>query len=223
MYRYQLHTHSSPASHCSKTAPEDFAQAILEGGYTGCVLTNHFLHGNTGIESFISWQAFVEEYCEDYYRMKNVGDKLGIDVLFGVEEEVSKGLEVLCYGITPEILLAHPELENNDCKLWHDILGESGVLCIQAHPFRRRGSIPNPGPLPLDCIDGIEVFNSGNTAEDNASALAFAAAHPELILTSGADAHGVASCCIGGIETEERITCEAVLAGILRHGTYTLL
>ncbi len=155
--------------------------------------------------------------------MKNVGDKLGIDVLFGVEEEVSKGLEVLCYGITPEILLAHPELENNDCKLWHDVLGESGVLCIQAHPFRRRGSIPNPGLLPLDCIDGIEVFNSGNTAEDNASALAFAAAHPELILTSGADTHGVASCCIGGIETEERITCEAVLAGILRHGTYTLL
>lgn len=84
MYKYQLHTHSSPASHCSKTSPEDFAHAILKGGYTGCVLTNHFLHGNTGIESFISWKAFAEEYREDYYRMKAVGDKIGIDVLFGV-------------------------------------------------------------------------------------------------------------------------------------------
>ena len=80
-----------------------------------------------------------------------------------------------------------------------------------------------PGPLPLEWLDGIEVFNVGNKEEANARAAALAAEHPEFILTAGSDAHTAERMCMSGILTDERIRCAAELAEVLKSGKYELI
>lgn len=222
-YKYQIHTHTGPCSHCSHMTPAELAEALEKGGYDGCVLTNHFLHGNTGIEEFVSWNEFVKHYETDYLECKKEAEKYGKDIMFGVEEEVGGGLEVLYYGVTPEMLYAHPELCSGKPEIWYDVMHSYGVLCIQAHPFRERRSIPEPKVLPFEVIDGIEVFNKGNEEKDNIKAEEFAKLHPDLIFTSGADTHSGDSVCSAGIETTERIRNEKELVEVLKSGKYELI
>ncbi len=165
----------------------------------------------------------MAQYEADYVELKKCGEKYGLDIIFGLEEHVGKGLEILCYGITPEMLYAHPELRQRDIAVWSETLHKLGAICIQAHPFRDMPYIPEPQVLPLEFIDGIEVFNVDNITENNLDAEAFANAHPELILTSGADTHEGITACFGGIETSKRIRNGRELVEILKSREYTLI
>lgn len=222
-FRYQLHAHTLPCSACSEMYPQELAWHLYKDGYSGCVITNHFVNGNTGIYRKLPWNEFVAQYEADYLELKKCGEKYGLDIIFGLEEHVGKGLEILCYGITPEMLYAHPELRERSIEIWYKTLKQCGAICIQAHPFREQPYIPEPQVLPLEFIDGIEVFNSDNYAENNQQAEDFAASHPELILTSGADTHEGITACFGGIETAKRIRNEKDLVEILRNREYTLI
>ena len=61
-YKYQMHTHTAPCSLCASMTPEELAEALNKGGYQGCVMTNHFMMGNTGIDRALSWNDFVKQY-----------------------------------------------------------------------------------------------------------------------------------------------------------------
>ena len=222
-FRYQMHAHTLPCSACSEMFAEELAESLFEGGYSGCVITNHFINGNTGIYRKLPWEEFVEEYERSYFELKEFGEEYGLDIIFGIEEHVGGGLEILCYGITPEILYQHPELRERNLELWYKTLKEYGVLCIQAHPFREMPYIPESKVLPLEFIDGIEVFNADNYLEDNQAAEEFAKEHPELILLSGADTHEGITACFGGIETTRRIRNGQDLVEILKNREYTLI
>jgi hypothetical protein len=105
-----------------------------------------------------------------------------------------------------------------------EILRQNGVLLIQPHPFREAFYIPNPGHVPLEYIDGVEVYNRGNsTQEMNQKAVDFANENPHLIKTSSADAHTVDRVDCGGIITEKRIKNPKDLVSTLRNGNYTLI
>ena len=223
-YKYQMHTHTAPCSACATMTPEELALALHEGGYQGCVMTNHFMNGNSGIDRNLSWQEFVKQYELDYIACKKAAEKYDLDVIFGIEENVYNMLEVLFYGITPEMLYEHPELATADYKIWYQIMKSYGdVLCIQAHPFREREYISQAGMLPLEYIDGIEVHNVRNNEKNNNEAEELANIHSEFILTSGADAHYPHEVCQGGIETTRRIRNQEDLVSVLRSGEYTLL
>ncbi len=222
-YKYQMHTHTAPTSLCAVMTPEELVEALYAEGYAGCVLTNHFARGNTGVDRTLPWREFVSAYEEDYLACRRCGEKYGLDILFGIEEGAGGGREFLCYGITPQFLYDHPELAHADAALWHRTLSAHGALLVQAHPFRERGYITKPSPLPLDELDGIEVCNFGNEPEFDQKAEELARAFPHLILTSGADTHHTATVGRGGIETEERIPDVGTLVRILQGGRYTLL
>ena len=171
-YKYQLHTHTSPCSKCAPMTPKELIEGLILGGYNGCVLTNHFYKGNSGIDRNLSWNEFVYEYEKNYTECKELAKINNLDVIFGLEEHLVDGLEILCYGITPQFLYDHPELkDDHTIETWYKDLHEFGALCIQAHPFRDRSYIINPRLLPLKFIDGIEVFNACNTPEANERAL----------------------------------------------------
>ena len=222
-YKYQLHTHTAPCSKCGKTTPEEIARALLEGGYQGCVLTNHFYGGNTGISRDLPWEQFVGAYEKDYIDCKAEAEKYGIDIIFGIEEHISGGREILCFGITPKMLYDNPCLKERRLEDWCNILHGYGALIIQAHPFRVRGYITDPGAYPLGYIDGIEVYNHANLPEANAEAEEFAKENPGIILTSGADTHTADTLCYAGIEADERIRNGAELVSLLRSGAYRLI
>ena len=100
---------------------------------------------------------------------------------------------------------------------------EYDALIIQAHPYRERAYITDPGPYPIEYIDGIEVYNSGNLPEANERAEAFAKEHPHLILTSGADTHAQSTVALGGLEFDKRIKTQKELVCELRRGRYKII
>lgn len=222
-YKYQMHTHLTPCSKCAPMTPQELIDALIEGGFKGCVLTNHFIGGNTGIERDLSWNEFVAEYEKNYLECKKIANNHDLDIIFGIEEHVGNGVEVLCYGITPQFLYDHPELQlDRSIEAWSNALHDFGALCIQAHPFRERAYISEPGLLPLQYIDGIEFFNACNKPEENEKASMAAQEHPEWILVAGADTHLPASACWAGILTNTRITDEKTLVEILKSKDYEL-
>lgn len=222
-FKYQLHTHTSPCSHCGKMTPMELAEALAEENYAGAVLTNHFYWGNTGIDRSLPWEAFVKAYEIDYMECKKAAAEKDIDILFGVEEHIEGGIEILVYGLTPEMLYAHSELKSHTIEDWNKLRTEYGILIVQAHPFRSRSYNVKIGVLPLQFIDGIEVLNSGNTPENDIDANIFADEHPDLILTSGADAHKPDHIPLGGIETDERITDSLKLISVLKTKRFNLI
>ena len=223
IYKYQLHTHTYPCSACSGMTPQELVEGLQQGGYQGCVITNHFIGGNTGIDRRLSWHEFVKQYVNDYLECCKYAEQYDLDIIFGIEEVVVAALEILCYGVTPEMLYAHPQLAKAGPEEWYEIMHKEGVLCIQAHPFRERAYIPKARMLPLDCIDGIEVYNAANTEKNNKEAEETAERHPELILVSGADAHRKEDVCRGGILTSKRISDGKELVEVLKSGEYQLI
>lgn len=217
-YKYQLHTHTSPTSKCAATTPAELISALKRAGYAGCVITNHFYHGNTGVCRELCWEDFVSAYERDYLECKREGEKQGIDVIFGIEEGVGAHNEILCYGITPELLYAHPELRECDMKECFDVMHSCGALVIQAHPYRYPCT-----PLPLLLIDGIEVYNHSHNREYDESAELLGGEHRGIITTSGADTHTPETVGFGGIMTDCRITDGKELVRVLKEGKYQLL
>ena len=224
MFIYELHQHTNACSGCGVITPEELPYDLKREGYAGCVLTDHFFHGYTAIRRNIPWEDFVAAYEDGWRRAKAVGDQIGIDILFGIEEGVGDGKEVLLYGITPQFLYDHPELRDTPVDLEHlsQIVHEAGALIYQAHPFRVRDYIARPWePLPIELFDGIEGYNAGNPDIDNQRAVAFAAEH-DLPITAGSDAHQAYSCPRYGIAVEKRITTPEELVEVLRNQAYEI-
>lgn len=222
-YKYQMHTHTAPCSKCATMTPTDLIDSLIAGGYSGCVLTNHFIKGNSGIDRNLPWNDFVACYEKDYNDCKEAAEGHDLDIIFGIEEQLFDGLEILCYGITPQFLYDNPQLTDHSLETWATAIHKFGALCIQAHPFRDRVYITDPRLLPTEYIDGIEVFNFSNKPEENELAADTVHLYPDWILVSGADAHSGSLVCCSGIETDTRITDEKVLAEILKSGKYRLI
>lgn len=221
MYRYEMHIHSEP---CSGGGDDIRRQidVLIKRGYTGMVITNHFYYGDTRVDRALPWEEFVDAYRQDYLRGLEYAREKDFDLFFGIEEHVGDGLEVLCYGITPELLAAHPELRMHRVEDYIRIVHEAGGLIFQAHPYRDRYYITKPGPLPcLDELDGIEVYNAANTPEANERARKLATERG-LRCTAGSDGHHRSSCGYGGVEFYERPRNYAEFIEMLRSGSYEI-
>lgn len=222
MYKYELHQHTRICSHCGDADPLLLPEGLKKDGFDGCVITDHFYHGNTGIDRALPWEQFCKPYEEHYLLAKQAGAKIGIDVLFGIEEHVGKGKEVLLYGITPGFMYSHPDLRDCTLETITGYVHEAGGLVIQAHPFRTRDYIPDPSEtLPPELLDGFEVYNACNNSEDNLTAVNYAKSFGKITV-AGSDSHVVSFPGRFGIACEEKITTEKQLAEILKSGRFEI-
>ena len=222
MFLYEMHCHALPCSACGGIQPEDLVRGMKEAGYAGMVLTDHFYHGNTGVRRNMPWEHFVAAYEESYLRAKAVGDQLDFDVLFGIEEGVGNGREVLLYGITPQFLYEHPELRDCDLPTLSHLVRQAGGLIFQAHPFRVREYIARPWEaLPAEYFDGAEIYNACNPPLDNQRAVNWAQENA-LPAIAGSDRHYMGHCENFGILVPHRIRTEAEMTQVLRSGEYEL-
>lgn len=227
MFLYEMHQHTAGCSACGRDDPRMTVRALKRDGFAGMVLTNHFYHGNTGIIRRQPWEDFVRPYEEAYREAKEEGDRLDFDVLFGLEEGVGGGKEVLLYGITPAFLYAHPELRDGDGREGNlerlsRLVRSAGGLVFQAHPFRVRDYIDDPSEtLPVEYLDGMETDNACNGELENRRAALYAA-EQELRPCAGSDAHTADFSGRYGIAVQQRLKTEAALAETLRAGEYTL-
>lgn len=221
-YIYEMHQHTSPCSRCGRAEPVGLVRKLKEHGFAGMVLTDHFYNGNSGIDRALPWNEFCKAYEHNYLLAKEEGDKLGFDVIFGLEEHVGNGKEVLLYGITPEYMYSNPEIISGNLEIVSRCAHAAGALVIQAHPFRVRSYIPDPGLL-LDpsLLDGYEIYNAGNPEDQDMRAVAYAQ-QAGGILTAGSDAHSEEAACRYGIAADTRICDERKLVMLLQSGNYEL-
>lgn len=221
IYKYEMHVHTCPCSGGGKDIREHIDDLIAKG-YSGMVVTNHFYAGDNRIDRELPWREFVDAYRQDYLYGLEYAKAVGFDLLFGLEENVGYGREILIYGITPELIEAHPELKRASAEKYAEVVHAAGGLVYQAHPYRARDYIRNPFPLEcLDLLDGIEVYNAGNEPEWNETARIFAEERG-IACIAGSDGHKIGTAGCAGIATRERIACNDDLVRVLKNNEYTV-
>lgn len=222
MFRYEMHTHTKEASACAWDDIHAMLRRYAEFGYVGVVLTNHFIGGNTAVDRKLPWEALVAQYCQPYYAGQETARQLGIDLLFGIEEGFGGGKEFLVYGVEPEFLLERPFLRGAGVEVWSREVHSAGGVLIYAHPFRQRWYIAEPDAMPdLSLADGVELYNLGNTPQDNGKAEAVFGGM-DMIHTAGSDSHNAKFDTAWGMDFPQRIVTGAQLAAALKRKDYLL-
>ena len=222
IYKYEMHVHTSPCSGGGRDI-RDHIDDLMEKGYSGMVVTNHFYRGDNRIDRELPWEEFVDAYRQDYLYGLEYANEVDFDLLFGLEEHVGNGQEILLYGITVDDIAAHPELKGAPAEKYAEVIHSVGGLVYQAHPYRARHYVSCPFPLDcLDELDGIEVYNAGNEPEWNESAKQLAK-EKNLACVAGSDAHKRGTGGRAGIATKERMRNNADLVRVLKSRDYTVL
>ena len=223
MFSYEMHLHCSEVSKCGTSKAEEFVKSYAELGFAGIVFTDHFIHGNTAISRKLPWEERMHAYFEPYEKAKCYAKELGLDVIICLEHAYGNGKEVLVYGdITPEILAAHPEIEKMNIKDFIGFCHENGWFVAQAHPYRKRDYIDMSVPPIPELVDGIEVYNHFNAAEENVKATQLCEQH-DLIAISGSDTHNASVCGNAGVVFNKRITNGKELANALFENNFKLI
>lgn len=223
-YKYDTHIHSLEGSACAISSVREMVHAYHEAGYTGFILTDHFIHGNTAVPRNLSWKERMKMYYDIYLNAKEEGDKLDFDVLFGVEHWYEKAREILTYGIDLNFLLSHPELRTANIDTYAKLVHKAGGILVHAHPYRQRDYIPAGFQARIDLCDGIEVYNAHDPWEHNKLALKDAIALNKLPF-SGGDMHYCADRTIGnaGILLDKRVQSMAEFLELVKVKEYSVL
>lgn len=194
-YLYETHLHTMEGSACAHCSGGEMAKACRAAGYTGIFVTDHNWGGNTAVNRRLPWKRFVEKFITGYERAKAVGEKIGLDVFFGWESGY-RATEFLIFGLSPDWMLAHPELWDATIEEQFALVHSGGGIVIHAHPFREEYYIPEIRLFPayVDGVEGINAThsNSRSLAHNDRSfddrAVAYARKH-DLVLTAGSDIH----------------------------------
>ena len=209
-YVYETHLHTSEASACAKCPGADMARACKEEGYTGIFVTDHFIYGNTAVDRSLPWTEWAENFSLGYRHAKEEGDRIGLQVFFGWES-CYNATEFLIYGLTPEWLVAHPEVKDCTIEEQFDLIHSGGGMVIQAHPFREENYIPCIRLFP-EHVDGIEMVNATHVSALSKShvnpafdeqARAYAKAH-NFPPTAGSDIH-TTNLIFGGMAFDHKL------------------
>ncbi len=207
MYLYELHCHSRVGSACGKWSPEEMAAFYAGQGYTGIVVTDHFMNGNSAVDRRLPWKEQIEAFCAGYEQTKAAGSRLGLDVFFGFEYSANTyykqphtpnsrkdsliGTDFLIFGLGKDWLLRQKEdilgLPVND---FMKLVRSEGGTVIQAHPFRLEKAYMDHISLFPDYTDGIEVLNGNPNTLGRGNRLAQCyASEYGFFATAGTDAH----------------------------------
>ena len=223
MYKYETHLHSLACSGCARATSIEHIDKAIKSGYSGLILTNHFYDGNTCIDRKLPWRDFVDAYRQDYLIAKEYAQKLDFDVLFGIEDGVGGGKEILIYGILPEDIMENCDFPKMNLKEKSDFIKSIGGLVSCAHPFRHREYIKEPDAIPdASCFDAVEIFNLHNTDEENEKALKFCFEN-NLLPISGGDTHTIENWENSGIIFNKRIKDEKSFVSELKKRDYKII
>lgn len=201
MFKIETHMHTSEGSACGYSNGYECAAARKAEGYDTVIVTDHFFRGNTRPKRDRPWEQYVNEFCSGYEHCKEEGDRIGLNVLFGWEENFF-GAEFLIYGLDKEWLLAHPDMIRWTPRQQYEYVHAEGGYVVQAHPFRQRDYLEGIGLYP-NHIDAVEGINAAQPKVQNERGMWFAKQF-DFPVTAGSDVHGVRPIG-GGMLTEKKI------------------
>lgn len=221
-YRYETHAHTREASACASAGGKEMARAYWKLGYTGLFITDHFFNGNTAIPENLPWKERISLFCSGYENAKEEGQRLGLQVFFGMEYGVGTA-DFLIYNLDPKWLLAHEDIHRENPKTAFRIMHEDGAFIVQAHPFRQRAYIDSILLFPWD-TDAVEIINGAHegAAECDAFAEQYAKMY-RLAGTSGADSHNLDRIYACGVETDRKFSAPCDYRSLILSGKARLL
>ena len=186
MFLFDAHVHTAESSKCAKWSGAEAAEAYMRKGYSGIIITDHYINGNTRADRTAPWEEQVAVATAGYKAAKARGDEIGLKVFFGIEAACD-GAEFLTYGLDEEWLLKHPESAKLSMKEYLTLVRAEGAFVVHAHPFRRGRSMKCMHLIP-DGVDAVEIVNFGNQEPDNRMARFYADTYG-LPMTAGSDSH----------------------------------
>lgn len=219
MFKYETHVHACEASACASASGEAQAMFYKSLGYSGIIITDHFLNGNTTVPYFLSWEEQVERFSLGYENAKKCGEKIGLDVFFGWEYSY-RGADLLTYGLDKQWLLENPIVMDMDVNSYCDFVREQGGIIIHAHPFREADYIPMIHLFPRKC-DGCEIVNSNRTEFENRMAAIYAENYG-LLPFAGSDNHTAAQDKLNGVALPIKITDMTDFISMIKSKQYRL-
>ncbi len=206
-FLYETHLHTCEASKCGKLHGEEYIPYMMEKGYNGMVVTDHFFNGNTCVPADLSWKERVEIYCNGYERALKAAEGLDFNVMFGIEFNFNKD-EYLLYGVDKQWLLDNEGIMKMTRLELYEAVHNAGGIMIQAHPFRERDYLSDIKLAPAAAVDGIEVYNAANSANMNALGFEYCT-KLDLPMTAGSDIHYFHDKEMGGMLFDYRINSVA--------------
>lgn len=178
-----MHAHSSGISWCCRAEAQEILNTAREHGIGGLVLSNHYqeLYVKEG-----GPEALAKAYVEEYRHAKTLADAMDMKLFFGVEvtAKLHGNAHILLYGVSPELLLAHPAIYEYPLEKICALTHAEGGLAVQAHPFRNGGTV-----LDLNHLDGVEVNCHPAYDGTHCDELLAIAREAGVIVTCGGDYH----------------------------------
>ena len=219
MYKIETHLHSSEVSPCGHIRSDGMIRAYHRAGYHTVIVTDHFHRGTIDSLGDIPWEKKTTIFLTGYYRAREEGRKLGMNVLLGAEIEfVGEPNHYLAYGISKEFMDAYPNLHRMNIQEFSKIAQENGILLIQAHPFRDNKCYPTP-----EYVDGIEVYNGNPRHNDFDQEAKKIALEYNLYMTSGSDAHQMEDIGVAGMMSEHEIKTMEEFMELIKSGQGSMI
>ena len=134
-----IHVHTSEVSGCGQVKAEDGVRMYHSAGYQGLMITDHFHKQYFESLKPESWEKKIDQYLEGYHKAQKEGQRLGMEILLGMEfRNCETDNDFLIIGVTEEFLYTHPFLYELPLTKAIDVFHQHGMLVIQAHPVRCR-------------------------------------------------------------------------------------
>lgn len=220
MHLFDCHTHTSEVSSCSAMSAKATVEAYHALGYAGIVITDHFKEGVLQRMTGAAWAEKVTGFQRGYEIARDIGEQIGLTVLFGAEIKVGDYPmnEYLVYGVSPTFYAERERLYEWPLATVSAEVHAAGGMIFQAHPYRG-GAVLSPPEL----LDGLEAFN-GNPRRNlfNHRAVQTVKAW-NAQMVGGADSHQPGDAGHGGIAFETLPTTSEEMVALLRAGRYALL
>ena len=214
-YLYETHLHTCEASKCGKVHGEEYIDYMMDKGYSGIIVTDHFFNGNTCVPEDLPWEDRIEIYASGYERAKKAAEGKDFNVMFGVEFNFWKD-EYLLYGIDKKWLIDNECIMDMTRHELLDAIHKAGGIMIQAHPFRERDYLSDIKLAPTAC-DGVEVYNAANKPNMNALGYEYTV-DLGLPMTAGSDIHFFHDNDMGGMLFEEKLSSVNDYASAVKNG-----
>lgn len=136
-YKFDMHVHTSETSKCGKLSGKDVAWCYRMAGYQGIMITDHYHKEYFDSLGQMNPEEKIECYLSGYRAAKKEGDKIGLDVVLGIEfRNVETEDDFLIAGITEEFLHQYPAIYELPLRQAFKLFHDHEMLVIQAHPIR---------------------------------------------------------------------------------------
>lgn len=211
-YKTELHAHTSEVSRCAHICGEELVEIYEKAGYSTVVITDHMSKRTFPVVKKRKWNEYVDDYLIGYDAAKKAAQGR-LNIILGMEISFYENdNDYLVYGVDEKFLRRHPNMMEMGIRKFSAVAKRSGLIVVQAHPFRDHMTVIKPG-----IVEGIEIFNAhpGHDSRNDIARM-WAEKYGYKIRTSGSDFHEVQHGARGGIITDFEIKTNEDLLKTLR-------